>query len=559
MHWYDLTDKLPEVRNDFGVRSDSFERFYSSKGVSSIAFELRDIDEEFIYDELCSLNIHKAVGLDDIAPRFLKDGAKQLSPIITHIVNLSIESRTVPQDLKLAKVIPLFKKNSRLEVGNYRPVSLLSTVSKILEKSIYVQLEHYLSSNNLIYQYQSGFRRGFSTETCLIFLTDYIRTQLDLGKYVGMLLLDVRKAFDSVNHDVLCYKLEAMGIESAWFKSYLSNRQQLVSVDGVQSDLMQLSCGVPQGSLLGPLLYLCYSNDMVTSVKNKLLLYADDSVIISSNKNPDVVAHELSMDLSSCNNWLINNKLSLHVGKTELILFGSHRKLKKASDFHISYNGHTINPVPSIKYLGVTLDQHLSGEVMVDSLVKKAIGRLKFLYRHTQYFNQKLRKNLCSALLQCHLDYCSTSWFTGLSKESQRKLQITQNKMVRFILNLSSRDHVGQINLDTVKLLDTQNRARQLRLNHMFNIFHSLGPSYLNQFFTKISHVHNHTTRSSASNFHVPRVGSYTKKSFFYRATLDWNDLPSQIKSILDKNTFKYAIKKHLARSAITQESAAFV
>ena len=120
-----------------------------------------------------------------------------------------------------------------------------------------------------------------------------------------MLLLDVQKAFDSVNHDILCYKLEAMGIKSAWFKSYLSNRQQLVSVDDVQSELMKLSCGVPEGSLLGPLLYPCYSNDMVTSVKNKLLLYADDSVIIFCDKIADVVASELSLDLKSCNkSWL---------------------------------------------------------------------------------------------------------------------------------------------------------------------------------------------------------------------------------------------------------------
>ena len=144
-----------------------------------------------------------------------------------------------------------------------------------------------------------------------------------------MLLLDVQKVFVSVNHDILCYKLEAMDIKSAWFKSYLSNRQQLVSVDGVQSEFRQLSCGVPQVRLLGPLLYLCYSNNLVTSVKNKLRLYSDVSVIISCDKNPDVIVRELSLDLKTCNNWITNNKLSLHVGKAELILFGSHRKLKK--------------------------------------------------------------------------------------------------------------------------------------------------------------------------------------------------------------------------------------
>lgn len=196
---------------------------------------------------------------------------------------------------------------------------------------------------------------------------------------------------------------------------------------------------------------------------------------------------------------------------------------------------------------------------MVDTIIKKATGRLKFLYRHSQYFNQKLRKNLCSALLQCHLDYCSTSWFSGLSKERQRKLQITQNKMIRFILNLSPRDHVDQTSLVTVKLLDIQNRARQLRLNHMFNIFHSLAPSYLNHFFTRTSDIHSYDTRSSTWNYHVPKVGSYTKKSFFYQATLDWNKLPSHIRSVPDKNTYKCAVKKHLARSAMIHESTVYV
>ncbi len=183
-----LSNGLPQVDNDYGIRSDSFEKFYSSKGISQNDFVLEKVSVDFVFDELSSMNISKSCGLDDIAPRFLKDGAHQLAPIITHIINLSIESSIVPQDLKLAKVIPLFKKKSRLEIGNYRPVSLLNSVSKVLEKCIYSQLENYLSSHNLIYNYQSGFRHGYSTDTCLIYLTDFIRSQIDKGHYVGMLL-----------------------------------------------------------------------------------------------------------------------------------------------------------------------------------------------------------------------------------------------------------------------------------------------------------------------------------------------------------------------------------
>ena len=376
---------------------------------------------------------------------------------------------------------------------------------------------------------------------------------------MGMLLLDVQKAFDSVNHEILCSKLEAMGIDPSWFKSYLSNRQQLVSIDGINSSLKQLSCGVPQGSLLGPLLYLCYSNDMETSVHNMLLLYADDSVIISSHTDPEVISRSLSSDLKSCNNWLISNKLSLHVGKTECILFGTKHKLDQVGDFQISYNDQVIKAQESIKYLGVTLDQYLSGETMFNSIMSKVNGKLKFLYRHSQYFNQKLRKDLCSALLQCHIDYCCTSWFSGLNLGQQRKLQIFQNKMVRFILNLSPREHIGQVHLNSIKFLRIHDRVKQLRLSHVFNIFHSSGPSYLQRFFTKVSDSHSHRTRSSSFNFHVPRVTGLASHSFFYQSTLDWNSLPNTIKSISDKNSFKSQVKTHLSTTSMNQELAEFV
>jgi hypothetical protein len=196
---------------------------------------------------------------------------------------------------------------------------------------------------------------------------------------------------------------------------------------------------------------------------------------------------------------------------------------------------------------------------MVDSIIKKATGRLKFLYRHSQYFNRKLRKDLCTSLIQCHLDYCSSAWFTGLTKTYQHKLQVLQNKMTRFILDMSPRDHVGQSHLNTLRFLNIQDRAKQIRLSHMFNIYYSTCPSYLSQFFTRSANIHSHATRSNAMNFFVPRVKSHTSKSFFYQATLDWNALPSNIKSIQEKGSFKRAIKAHLARCAVTQELAAFV
>ena len=152
---------------------------------------------------------------------------------------------------------------------------------------------------------------------------------------------------------------------------------------------------------------------------------------------------------------------------------------------------------------------------MIDLLIAKTSGRLKFLYRHSNFFNLKLRKDLCSALVQCHLDYCVSSWFTGLSKACQHKLHIVHNRMICFILGLSPRDHVGPSELHNIKLLNFQSRAQQLRLNHMFSIFHQTAPGYLNQFFNRVSSVHSHATRASSLNFHIPKIKGIAFKTFY--------------------------------------------
>ena len=167
-----------------------------------------------------------------------------------------------------------------------------------------------------------------------------------------MVALDVQKTFDCVNHEILCKKLELMGVDHHWFKSYLSSRSQIVSINSICSTSRTIQCGVPQGSLLGPLLYLCYCNDMSISVESKLLLYADDSIIMYSDKDPNIISQKLASELESCNTWLIENKLSLHMGKCESILFGSKRKCKKIADFTIECNGQSIKSQQNVKYLG---------------------------------------------------------------------------------------------------------------------------------------------------------------------------------------------------------------
>ena len=414
----ELVNELPKQDSPFyDVDSVKFKEYYEDFVPNS--FHLQEVSEDFILEELNCLNICKSTGLDGLPARFVKDAAEAIKGPLTYIVNLSIRSGIVPNEMKLAKVIPLHKKRSRLDAGNYRPVSILSVVSKVLEKAVFLQLNKYLVDHKLLYQFQSGFRGSYSTDTCLIHLQDHIRGQIASGKYTGMILLDIQKAFDNIDHQILCKKLSALGKQStAWFNSYLSDRKQLVNINGTESDPLPITCGVPQGSILGPLLFLCYVNDMPNSVNCLMLQYADDSVLICSDKDPEKIGSILRTNLESCNKWLIENGLSLHMGKTELILFGTKRKLSMHNEFSIVMSdGHVIKSKKSVVYLGLELNRYLDGEEIVLNITKKVNSRLKFLYRQANFFNHKVKKKaICSALVLCLFDYSISSWYGGISK-----------------------------------------------------------------------------------------------------------------------------------------------
>ena len=281
-----------------------------------------------------------------------------------------------------------------------------------------------------------------NTESCLIQLTDYIRNRSGLCLYSGMLMLDLQKAFDTVDHSILLDKLKAMGVcnhSRKWFESYLTNREQYVQINETNSSPMQVTCVVPQGSILGPLLFLAYVTDMEQSITCKLLLYADDSALLVSDKNLSTIEDKLCTELENIYNWLIDNKLSLHLGKTETILFGPPRKIKNKV-IQISCNGTQINQKDIVTYLGTELDNKLTGEEMATKVIKKCNSRIKYLFRKCSFLNTKCKKMLTSSLVTCHMDYASCIWFSSLSMLTKNRFKVIQNKCVRLILNMGFRD-----------------------------------------------------------------------------------------------------------------------
>lgn len=190
-----------------------------------------------------------------------------------------------------------------------------------------------------------------------------------------------------------------------------------------------------------------------------------------------MVRSTLSSEIESCHKWLTDNKLSLHLGKTECILFGSKRKLKRIQNLQVNCNNHIIKSTDSVKYLGVNIDQHVSGEAIATQVIAKSNSKLKFLYRQIECLDQNTRKILSSALIQCHFDYCSPAWYSSLSAKLKHRLQTTQNKIIRFILKMGPREHVGFSEFSRVGYLNVENRVKQLRLNHMFKISKAISPS----------------------------------------------------------------------------------
>ena len=422
----------------------------------------------------------------------------------------------------------------------------MPVLSKILERAVNGQLNDYLTRKNLLYEFQSGFRKGFSTDTCLVNLCDHIKTEMDKGNYTGMVMIDLQKAFDCMDHSLLIRKLDAMGVGSTdWFRSYLNDRSQCTQVGGIDSDFLSIGCGVPQGSILGPLLFLCYINDMAAALRCKLSLYADDSALVYSGSDPVEVAAFLSAELDTCRKWLVDNRLSLHLGKTECILFSSRRRLAADVDFQIRVGDTAVERVASVKYLGVVLDQCLDFSVHVQGILKKAGAKLGFLYRNRSFLNTHTRRILCGSLIFSGLEYCSSSWYPGLSVTLTERLNVIRRKCARFVLDYPPRSHIGEHEFHSLHWLSFPKRVLYFTLLHAFKIRNKLAPSYLLTNFEHVDRVHSYNTRQSATNFSLAHTRS-PLGSFNRHAISGWNSLPEDLKKIHSLPVFKAHLKRFL-------------
>ena len=308
---------------------------------------------------ISSLDSHKSSGPNSIPVKILKLLKNDISQQLSDIFNMSFSTGQFPSVLKIAKVIPVHKKQSRVDYTNYRPISLLSNIEKIIEKLMYKRLSNFLDINNLIYSLQFHFWPKCATNHALINLTESIMQSLDEGSFDCGIFVDLQKAFDIVDHKIVLQKLGYYGIWGVcndWFKSYLSDHKQFVSINGYNSDLMPVDCGVPQGSVLGPLLFLIYINDLHKAIQYcKVHHFADDTNLFHASKSVKNLNKLVNCVMKDLSKWLSANKISLNVEKTELVIFKSPRKVL-LDEIKIKLSGKRLYLSNSVKYLGIYKD-----------------------------------------------------------------------------------------------------------------------------------------------------------------------------------------------------------
>ena len=298
-------------------------------------------DAEEVIRLVKDINALKSSGIDEIASRLCEDAFMVLPDQLTHLFNCSLRLGIFPEKWKAAKVIPLFKGGDRESVNNYRPVSLLPLPGKLLEKIVHIKI--FLEDQTFLSQHQGGFRKGFSTTSTIADLTDDLFTGINEGKTTLGAFIDLKKAFDTVDFEILLKKLNRAGIRGntlKWCSSYLMGRSQRTLSNGTLSDSLPTSCGVPQGSVLGPLLFLVYINDLQDAVANcNVKLYADDTVLYHSGNNVEDVTLAMQTSLNHFSRWCKVNKLTINTKKTKLMAFGSRSRVKRVKKVKIYLNG----------------------------------------------------------------------------------------------------------------------------------------------------------------------------------------------------------------------------
>ena len=496
--------------------------------------------EEEVLEMLASLDASKASGPDGISAKMLKGTAYSITPSLTKLFNLSISTGVFPEAWKVSSIVPIPKASDRANPTNYRPISLLAVISKMLERHFHSLISSYLSENHPLANIQWGFQAGKSTVAALIATTHDWLTQLEVGRDIGSIFFDLKKAFDTVPHKALLDKLQQLNVSPfilRWVRSYLTARHQKVVIGGEDSDTIPVISGVPQGSVLGPLLFLIYIDDVARvplSEGTSLVLYADDMLLYRAINTPEDFAI-LQEDINTVNNWVKTNYLNFNVSKCKFMYISRKRQCHQVPNLLL--DGVNLDRVASFKYLGILLTENLKWSSHVESVCNKARKILGLIYRRFREADPPALLQLYLSLVRPHLEYGCHIWDPHLQKD-----RLLLENVQKFGLRVCAR----QWDLGYEELLSNfcvptlQDRRLYHKLCNMYKIVNNL---IFFPFSVFVPHPSSHRPNTYVQPYAHTNV---FLQSYVPSSISRWNSIPVHITSQPSLSTFKSHLTNYL-------------
>lgn len=529
------------------LRNTTENQYVEKNAQQSIVLQPPDTKE--VESIIKALNGRSAAGHDELFPKVFKTLNSQLSPLIAHLIDSIFKTGAYPKTLKAAVITPIFKSGSKSSVDNYRPISVLPVLNKIVEKVIYKQLYSFVADRlKILYSRQFGFRPRCGTENAAIELTNLILRTIDEKKSASAIFMDLRKAFDVVNHELLLQVLEKYGIRGMAlnvFRSYLSERQQIVKINGVMSEKMEILSGVVQGSCLGPLLFLIFINAMGSiNIEGKLFLFADDAVLVNTHKTSPELQQAMIKDMAPIIDFFTNRQLLLNELKTNFMIFTSaYAKFDNLWEIQLTSNL-TIKRVVSCKYLGLTIDENLRWTNHIENVEKKITSANAMLWKLREFLPFHTKKLIYDTLLQSHLHFMSPIW--GLAAcNSLANIQVLQNRALRNVYGLPRL--TNRVDMYTHRVenhLPVRAIAVLNIASYVFNVTHGLTHSNIK--FTTTESFHTRSLRKRLDLRPASKRTSFGAKSMETIGAIIFNRIPVEIKASRHQHAFKWTLRCHL-------------
>lgn len=540
-HFCSIADKVITTdktkQNDLEVLKE----YCKSKNINS-SLEIPLITVSEVFHALIHLKQTGTRGIDGLDGKILKLSAPVIVDTLTYIYNLCIDQCYFPSAFKQAKVVPLFKSGATSDPANYRPISILSPLSKPLEKHMNKYILEHLNSNDLLHPNQSGFRKDHSCHTALTQLVDKWLLSINNNEFCGAVFVDFAKAFDVIDHKLLVKKLGLYGLSSKSLNlvtSFLTNRQQSVHANSFTSDIQSLKYGVPQGSVLGPLLFSVYINDLPLFIESICELFADDTSIHSSSKNLTTLSGELQRSIDKLTEWSELNHMSLNPTKTKCMLITTRQKrqLLPSTLPPLCVNNQLVEEVESHKVLGVTIDNNLSWSHHINALCKTTSKKVFQLTKIKHFLNLYTRKLFFQAHIQSSMDYASTLWDSS-SANTLKPLVSLHKRAVKAVLLKSTT--LTKTDYKQLEFLPLKQRFTYNKGVIMHRLASGSGPPALTSKFEISSRHSNKFTTGPC-----PRVDLF-KSSLLYSGSVLWNSLPESLRDPMTENAFKSRYSAYL-------------